>query len=427
MKRKLINTHYKSPKWNSLNPTKLYANNETALMIAARQSLPEICKILIAGMTPKSICAVNPEGENALMIASSQGLTAICSELITKMSTEAICAVNINKDTVLITAAGYGFPVICHMLINAMTSKFIDAASLTRYNALINATNSSGYTALMLAADNKLADVCETLISSMSSDAINIANIDGETALMIAADRGLTSVCKTLITRMSFEAINAVNVHGNTALTFAEMAGCNHICKILADHMSCEAVESIVELNKIKKNTLNLMIENAQLESDSNLAIKLMFRMSEDIVSKTVTCTHYKEKSLAKAKAQGLANFIRDIFKDSADVKVDYSDFNKFKLYQLIHPKLFESCLNSPEEATKLASKTNSYITQNYFTITCCTKQSLNLFALLPQDCLALIFSFLGPQNLFAVQDWKYTDIEINAVKPSGLLANDEA
>ena len=62
----------------------------------------------------------------------------------------------------------------------------------------INIVDEDGKTALHLAADKDMKEVCELLIPLMDSEAINAVTKDGKTALYIAAEKGMKEVCELL-------------------------------------------------------------------------------------------------------------------------------------------------------------------------------------------------------------------------------------
>ena len=97
----------------------------------------------------------------------------------------------------------------------------------------INIVDEDGKTALHLAADKDMKEVCELLIPLMDSEAINAVTKDGKTALYVAVNKGMKEVCELLIPLMSSDAINAVTKDGKTALYIAAEKGMKEVCELL--------------------------------------------------------------------------------------------------------------------------------------------------------------------------------------------------
>ena len=133
----------------------------------------------------------------------------------------------------LFWALYYGKKEICSLLI--------------AHGADVNASISGGYTALMLASQNKgdnNKEICEMLIANKAE--VNAQDKKNLTALMLASDAGNKTICEFLITRGAL--VNLIDQDGNTALSLAASRGKLSTCELLlSSGADIEAGNALIE------------------------------------------------------------------------------------------------------------------------------------------------------------------------------------
>ncbi|MCC8467373.1 MAG: hypothetical protein LN589_01290 [Rickettsia endosymbiont of Eriopis connexa] len=106
------------------------------------------------------------------------------------------------------------------------------------YSETINTITKTNNTALTLAADKKLVEVCKTLIPRMSDEAINvIENKHKDSALRKVIRNDMDEVGQMLIPRTSDDTMNVIDRAGNTLLITAAKKGMNAVCILLISRM----------------------------------------------------------------------------------------------------------------------------------------------------------------------------------------------
>jgi uncharacterized protein YjbI with pentapeptide repeats len=88
-------------------------------------------------------------------------------------------------------------------------------------------------TALMYAAQMRLAEVCQAILSRADFVEVNAKTDSGRTALHSAASRGLAEVCQAMLSRADFVEVNAKNASGMTALHYAAAGGYAEVCQAI--------------------------------------------------------------------------------------------------------------------------------------------------------------------------------------------------
>ena len=171
-------------------------NGWTALMWAAQIGHADTVKALIEARA--NLNATDNNGWTALMWAAQNKHTDVVKTLI-----EAKADVNIadnNGYNALMYAAN---STIAKLLKTAGTEQTIfsaavlgDTAYIKKYSGDINAINKNGFTALMLAVQNKRTDAVNALIKAKAD--LNIANKNGETALSLALKKKYSDIIKLL-------------------------------------------------------------------------------------------------------------------------------------------------------------------------------------------------------------------------------------
>ena len=91
-------------------------------------------------------------------------------------------------------------------------------------NIEVNAADSSGFTALMLAADGGWPPIVAALLAVEGID-VNLANAEGDTALLLAAQEGQTAIVSALLAVEGIEVNAADSESGATALILAAQEG----------------------------------------------------------------------------------------------------------------------------------------------------------------------------------------------------------
>merc|ERR1712137_1259246 len=91
-----------------------------------------------------------------------------------------------------------------------------------------------GRTALHVAAQALLSDLCMVILSRPDFTEVNAVDISGKTALHTAAGVGLDEVCLAIILTSGFSEMNAVDRDGQRVLHVAASAGLREVC--LAAH-----------------------------------------------------------------------------------------------------------------------------------------------------------------------------------------------
>ena len=157
------------------NPDVRDLQNETALMLAARNKNPELGRLLLeAGANPD---LRNKYGETATMLACYYGQLDLVKQLYAK-------GAKIDHDgwNPLIYAASKGYKQIVEFLLN--------------YGVKVNATTDNGTTALMMAARGNHYETVDLLLKH-GADA-QIRNEADGTALSWAEKRGYTDIVQLL-------------------------------------------------------------------------------------------------------------------------------------------------------------------------------------------------------------------------------------
>ena len=98
----------------------------------------------------------------------------------------------------------------------------------------VNWMDKVGRTALHIAADNKLDEVCLAILARSDFKAVNAKEPQG-TALCVAAARDMGAVCQAILARPDFNEINARDRYNRTALHLAALHHLEDVCvEILA-------------------------------------------------------------------------------------------------------------------------------------------------------------------------------------------------
>jgi ankyrin repeat protein len=199
-----------------------------------------------------------PKEQRAIKLIKSitTGDVAEAKQLISEMSNKEIDAVDEFGNTALHIAAEEGMQEVCKMLIPKMSHGAINAVTTDLF---------SSNTALHIAAEEGMQEVCKMLIPEMSKKAINAADNYGRTALHIAAGERHKEVCELLIPEMSEEAINAVTTDlfsSKTALHYAAENGMQEVCKLLIPEMSKKAINAVTTDLFSSKTALHYAVNN---------------------------------------------------------------------------------------------------------------------------------------------------------------------
>mmetsp|Transcript_1473 Transcript_1473/g.2630 ORF Transcript_1473/g.2630 Transcript_1473/m.2630 type:complete len:390 (+) Transcript_1473:60-1229(+) len=189
-------------------------------------------------------CAADPDevdesGWTALHWAVLRHHNAVAEALLAHPDFTAVCAVDIGKMTALHLAAQEGLANLCRKLAANMTT------------ASLNARAANGSTALHLAARNRHADVCEVLLDLPNFEALNDQNGRGWTALHYAAAGGLVDLCNRLLGMDSFTAATELTINGETALHWAAVNGHVEICQHLLRRIDAD-VEDVDGLTAVE-------------------------------------------------------------------------------------------------------------------------------------------------------------------------------
>lgn len=198
----------------------IYEN--TPLSLALNKKLEAVCEVLVSRMSDKDISIIETyveHRETYFTVAAALGFKGVCENLALRISNEAINVITAHKHTALTLAADKNLPEVCIKLIPIM------------FDEVINVTeNRHKDSALRKAIWNDLDVVCQMLIPVTSKENINYIDVSDRTLLILAVQKGMKVVCKMLISRMiednSLDIINHVvskgELKGESALSFAE-------------------------------------------------------------------------------------------------------------------------------------------------------------------------------------------------------------
>jgi len=186
-------------------------DGKTPLILAAERGHPKTCEELIKAI-PNSTLADNV-GWNAMHFATLKQKTAVIEIFIKHKLL--IDSKTKEGRTPLMIAANKGFTEICRLLLSKSEIFVTDNAGwnvmhyaayfekpeivemLLTYKQLLDSTTKSGYTPLMLAAEQGHLEVCKLLLNSG-----NVTNADGQNAIKSAEATGKEEVVKLLSEHM---------------------------------------------------------------------------------------------------------------------------------------------------------------------------------------------------------------------------------
>lgn len=177
----------------------------TALHLAAGQGRVAMVNLLLDNGA--DINLPDPEGYTPLMMSLMFGYIACATNLLQRTPAPDMSLVNTHGDSALTLAALVGPPNMLQLLLN--------------HNADISHQNNEGYTAIMISAQNDLAD-CVRFLQQTGSVDVNATNNRGDTALMVAAETGHMRSLNELLPH--YRNINKQNNEGSTALI---LTACN--------------------------------------------------------------------------------------------------------------------------------------------------------------------------------------------------------
>lgn len=207
--------------------SKIDDEGHTILIDLLEKGFDKLAEIIIPKMTDQSINCCTIKGNNtALIWASYKGFEQIVKMLLPKMNIEIIDKSAFDKKTALSFAIERKHVKIAEIIKFYRLVKLIEAGQPSEAKTLIEEMNSqeldrfddNGNTALLLAAQHNMTEVCEKLVSKMTSQAIWHTNKEGVNASRI--EYGLTGI---LIPKIKFD----LNVQGslqfmNSALDLLE-------------------------------------------------------------------------------------------------------------------------------------------------------------------------------------------------------------
>ena len=187
-----------------INDTAVNAEEENALIWAARFGYTDLVKIILA--TPgTNVNAVSKYNNNALIAATTRGHIGIVNLLLATPGI-IVKAVNTGNDNAFIRAAANGHTDIVKIL-------------LPIFGTDISAANNDGNNALMFAAARGHIDIINILLPIYGTN-VNAVNKNGDSALIIAAENEKDLAIKALFASLDID-VNITNTRGFTALTSA--------------------------------------------------------------------------------------------------------------------------------------------------------------------------------------------------------------
>ena len=199
---------------------------------------------------------------------------------------------------------------------------------------VINNITKTNSTALTLAADKNLPQVCIKLIPIMFDEVINVTeNRYNDSALRKAIWNDLDTVCKMLIPLTSKENINYIDNSDRTLLTLAAQKGMKVVCEMLISRMIKDGSLDII----------NHVISKGELKGESALSLAEKHKGFEDI------CKLLKEKQTEEEQKQN-----KEKCEELQPKKMISEDINK-----LINELKDSACINKNIIEISISQKIN--------------------------------------------------------------------